>query len=80
MVINIFKKQETISESNVAFPNNCPILERTSDGKSAGRCWYYLSDQHICPRHGDVSEERNIYIDTGHLTDENDFNKKIGIK
>jgi hypothetical protein len=29
------------------------IRERTADGVSVGRCWFYLKDG-ICPRHGDV--------------------------
>lgn len=52
-------------------PNSCPILERTGDGRSAGRCWYFCKDD-ICPRHGDVSKELTKYRTTGELTDEND--------
>lgn len=36
-------------------PDNCPVVERTGDGRSAGRCWYYLRDGK-CPRHGNVDE------------------------
>jgi hypothetical protein len=33
------------------FPNNCNVMEKTADGVSVGRCWFYLRDG-ICPRHG----------------------------
>jgi hypothetical protein len=57
--------------------NNCPILERDGDGKSVGRCWYYLEDGK-CPRHGDVKEASNKYAKTGELTDEKDLEIKNG--
>lgn len=53
-----------------AFKNNCPILEVTGDGRSAGRCWFYLPDGKTCERHGDVSEARDMYVTTGKLTRE----------
>lgn len=45
---------------------NCPILERTGDGRTVGRCWFYCPDG-VCPRHGDVSK----YLQLPKLTDEN---------
>lgn len=47
------------------FENNCPILEVTVDGHSAGRCWFHLPDGKTCERHGDVSEARELYVATG---------------
>lgn len=35
---------------------NCPVLERTGDGRMAGRCTFYLPDGRTCPRHGDIFE------------------------
>lgn len=37
-------------------PNNCPVQERTADGRPVGRCWFHLPDGKTCPRHGDVSD------------------------
>lgn len=50
------------------FNNNCPINEQDGDGRICGRCWFYLQDGKICPRHGDVSEAVEIYKKTGKLT------------
>ena len=50
-------------------PNNCPIRERTADGISVGRCYFYCPDD-VCPRHGNVHDELEHYRDTGRLTDE----------
>lgn len=52
-----------------AFPESCPINERTADGDLVGRCWYHL-DKQRCPRHGDVSDALEHYIRTGELTAE----------
>ena len=52
--------------------NDCAILERTADGISVGRCWYYLKDD-MCPRHGNVKAVQDHYRLTGELTDERDF-------
>jgi len=52
------------------FENNCPIIEKTADGISVGRCFYYLPDGNTCPRHGDVSSEVKIYKESGKLTHE----------
>lgn len=49
---------------------NCPIRERTADGISVGRCYYYLPDGSTCPRHGIVSEAVQVFENTGKLTDE----------
>lgn len=51
--------------------NNCPIIERTGDGRSVGRCWYYCPEDQ-CPRHGDVSKELEHFRSEGRLTDEKD--------
>jgi hypothetical protein len=48
---------------------NCPILERTADGRAVGRCWFYCP-KGVCPRHGDVSGSLDAYRKTGRLTDE----------
>ncbi len=53
--------------------NNCPIRERTADGRSVGRCWTYMVDGKTCERHGDVEIEAKYYRETGKLTDENDL-------
>ena len=50
------------------FSSNCPINEVTGDGQCVGRCWFYLSDGHTCPRHGDVTEAVKEYKETGKLT------------
>ncbi len=51
-------------------PNNCPIVERTGDGRLVGRCWFYIGEKNLCPRHGDVSEPAMHYRLTGMLTSE----------
>ncbi len=58
-------------DSEITHLHNCPIRERTADGRSVGRCWFYCPDD-VCPRHGDVSEALAVYRETGDLTDEND--------
>lgn len=52
------------------FAQNCPIIERTSDGIPVGRCWHYLPDGKTCQRHGDVSEAVSRYRESGKLTAE----------
>jgi hypothetical protein len=52
----------------IYFVNNCPIREHTADGVPVGRCWFWLTDGHTCPRHGDVSEAVKRYRETGELT------------
>ena len=59
---------------------NCPILEQTADGVRCGRCWYYLPDGKICPRHGDVSIEVDHFSSTGECTLENDMRTRKGMK
>lgn len=54
------------------FWNNCPINEQTGDGRTVGRCWFYLHDGKTCERHGDVSEAAKVYRRSGMLTLEND--------
>lgn len=57
--------------NNTLFINNCPINEMTGDGYVVGRCWFYLPDGKICPRHGNVEKEVEYYKKTGKLTLEN---------
>jgi hypothetical protein len=47
---------------------NCPVRERTADGVSVGRCWYFCPEG-VCPRHGDVSKEIATYQATGKLSE-----------
>lgn len=49
--------------------HNCPINERTGDGASVGRCWFF-SPLDVCPRHGDIAEPLRVFRETGELTDE----------
>mgnify|MGYP000982489153 CR=1 FL=1 len=56
----------------ILFNRNCPIRERTGDGRSVGRCWHYVGDELRCPRHGNVESAVRKYEETGQLTDEND--------
>lgn len=53
---------------------SCPILERTGDGRSVGRCWHHCPDD-VCPRHGDVSGPLSHYRLTGRLTEEAEFRR-----
>lgn len=57
-----------MSDRNICFKNNCPVLEVTADGFPVGRCWYYCYDGKTCPRHGDVSKAFETYRETGKLT------------
>ena len=52
---------------NQPSPRNCAVRERTADGVSVGRCWFYVGDTDVCPRHGDVSEVMRVYRETGNL-------------
>jgi len=54
------------------FPENCPIRERTGDGISVGRCWFYIGAKMICPRHGNVSKAIKLFVETGDLVEEFD--------
>ncbi len=51
---------------------NCAIREKTADGQVVGRCWFYVGNYDICPRHGDVQQVMKRYRQTGKLTDEGD--------
>jgi len=42
--------------TSTQFSRNCPVRERTADGVSVGRCWFYTGESGVCPRHGDVRE------------------------
>ena len=57
---------------------NCPINEQTGDGRTVGRCWFHLPDGKTCPRHGDVSEEVERWLQTGHSTLENVQRERLG--
>jgi hypothetical protein len=49
---------------------NCAVRERTGDGVSVGRCWFYTSEENdalTCPRHGDVTEIQEHFNVTGEL-------------
>ena len=52
---------------------NCPINEQTGDGTIVGRCWFYLKDGKICPRHGDVSISIEYFNKNGKIMLEKDF-------
>jgi hypothetical protein len=52
---------------------NCPVNEQTGDGRTAGRCWFYLPDGKTCPRHGDVSKAVARWNATGKLTLESEL-------
>ena len=49
---------------------NCIIIEKTADGVSVGRCWFYLYDGKTCPRHGDVSQAVIRFKETKKFTNE----------
>jgi len=59
---------------------NCPINEQTGDGKTVGRCWFYLKDDITCPRHGNVGVEIEYFIKTGKTTLENTMRKRKGME
>lgn len=52
---------------------NCPIRERTADGRSVGRCWFHTGDNGVCPRHGDV---KYALERLPKLTDENEHDER----
>jgi hypothetical protein len=58
---------------------NCPVVAQTADGNMVGRCCCHLPDGVTCPRHGDVSEEVQEFVSTGHLTLENVMRKRKGL-
>ena len=58
--------------------DNCAINERTGDGDLVGRCWFrlaLLNGRYSCERHGDVTDVRAAYIETGRLTPERQIPK-----
>lgn len=63
---------------NTKRPVNCPIMEQTADGVNCGRCWFKLEGT-VCPRHGDVEVECDVYADSGRCTLENDLRRRRGI-
>lgn len=52
-------------------PENCAVREHTGDGRSAGRCFYYVEDGR-CHRHGDVKAVQERFVRTGELTNDYD--------
>jgi len=50
--------------------HNCAVRERTGDGVSVGRCWCYVGDKDVCPRHGDVKAVMEHYRKTGSLSED----------
>lgn len=34
----------------------CRVIEKTADGLTVGRCWFYLANG-VCPRHGKPKED-----------------------
>ncbi len=65
-----------MNQPQKSFLRNCPILERTADGRAVGRCWFYVDDNGCCERHGNVREALRTYRETGKLTDEREHVKK----
>ena len=61
------------------FSKNCAVLECTADGISVGRCWFYVGDNYICERHGDVRKIQEIYVETGQCTSELKLNERTGL-
>lgn len=59
-----------MSDRNICFQKNCPIVQVTADGVPVGRCWHYCQDGKTCPVHGDVTEAFRTYRETGRLTRE----------
>lgn len=65
-------------KKDIRFNRNCPIRERTTDGRSVGRCWHYVGYELRCPIHGDVRVAIKKYEETGALTDESDHEPEGG--
>ena len=51
-------------------PDNRAVRERTGDGVSVGRCWFYVGKTMVCPRHGDVRVIQDHFIKTGNLSED----------
>ena len=49
-------------------PKNCAINEMTGDNKTVGRCWFFVGEEDVCPRHGSVKKVMEHYRETGKLT------------
>ena len=41
-----------MTRDNRDLSNNCPVRERTGDGVSVGRCYFWLGTDSRCRRHG----------------------------
>jgi len=49
---------------------NCAVRERTGDGVSVGRCWFWTNEKSgvlTCPRHGNVTEIQKHFSTTREL-------------
>ena len=51
----------------------CAVRERTGENVNVGRCYHFVGDENVCPRHGNVSDVQKRFSETGKLTDENDL-------
>lgn len=71
---NVTKNKQAASPP--PFSKNCAINEQTGNGRVVGRCWFYVGEKDVCPRHGDVKAPMDRYRATGKLTLERDFERK----
>lgn len=69
----------TTSDGVRPFADNCAVVEMTGDGLSVGRCWHYVGKERKCPRHGDVTEVQQTYVDTGNLTRSDELAREEGM-
>lgn len=56
-------------------PKCCAVREHTADGVNVGRCWHFVGDKCVCPRHGDVAAVMKLYRETGKLTNDSDLKR-----
>ena len=49
---------------------NCAVREHAGDGTSVGRCWHWVGEALVCPRHGNVARVQAHYEATGKLVDD----------
>lgn len=56
-------------------PQSCAVNEETGDGTPVGRCMFYVGDNDMCPRHGDVHAVMTVYRLTGKTTRESEFRR-----
>jgi hypothetical protein len=43
----------------VMYPRNCPVVEKTADGRVAGTC-AFNTPRGICPRHGEWAKNAEV--------------------